>query len=48
MNNKFIDTTRYVRSITHNLENIRYMAPEKFEDNIKKRVPYDIKCEIYR
>ncbi|CAG8667931.1 11399_t:CDS:10, partial [Funneliformis mosseae] len=43
------------RSISHNLENIRYMAPEKLfldnevnnSDNIKKSISYDAKCEVY-
>uniref|UniRef100_U9T2K9 Protein kinase domain-containing protein n=1 Tax=Rhizophagus irregularis (strain DAOM 181602 / DAOM 197198 / MUCL 43194) TaxID=747089 RepID=U9T2K9_RHIID len=54
LSKKFSDITR---NITHNLENIRYMAPEKLlldnnennnNDNKKKKVPYDPKCEIYR
>ncbi|CAB4414894.1 unnamed protein product [Rhizophagus irregularis] len=53
LSKKFSDITR---NITHNLENIRYMAPEKLvldnnennnNDNKKKEVPYDSKCEIY-
>ena len=49
LSKKFSDITR---NITHNLENIRYMAPEKLlteENGIKKKkVPYDSNCEIYR
>ncbi|CAB5215438.1 unnamed protein product [Rhizophagus irregularis] len=50
---KFSDITR---NILQNLENIRYMAPEKLgvendnnnnNDAQKKKVPYDSKCEIY-
>ncbi|CAB4474333.1 uncharacterized protein OCT59_006882 [Rhizophagus irregularis] len=54
LSKKFSDITR---NITHNLENIRYMAPEKLlldndddrnNHNVKKKkVPYDSKCEIY-
>ncbi|GBC04294.1 hypothetical protein RclHR1_00560021 [Rhizophagus clarus] len=53
LSKKFSDITR---NISHNLENIRYMAPEKLlldnnengnSDNKKKKVPYDAKCEIY-
>ena len=54
LSRKFSDITR---NISHNLENIRYMAPEKLlldneEDNCSvpkvKKVPYDARCEIYR
>ncbi|RIA79931.1 kinase-like domain-containing protein [Glomus cerebriforme] len=48
LSRKFSEITR---NISHNLENVRYMAPEKLltEDNgiRKKKVPYDTKCEIY-
>src|SRR5438874_7493688 len=51
LSKKFSDITR---NILHNLENIRYLAPEKLlldndeNSNGKKKVPYDSKCEIYR
>ncbi|CAG8728150.1 7880_t:CDS:2, partial [Rhizophagus irregularis] len=44
---KFYDLTR---NISPNIENVRYMAPEKLltDNNTKKeKVPYDLKCEIY-
>ncbi|CAB4445502.1 unnamed protein product [Rhizophagus irregularis] len=53
LSRKFSDITR---NILQNLENIRYMAPEKLavendennnNDAQKKKVPYDSKCEIY-
>ncbi|CAI2164743.1 7887_t:CDS:2 [Funneliformis geosporum] len=50
LSKKFSDATR---SISHNLENIRYMAPEKLlydknnKDNKTKKVDYDTRCEIY-
>ncbi|RGB36213.1 kinase-like domain-containing protein [Rhizophagus diaphanus] len=48
LSSKFSDITR---NISHNLENVRYMAPEKLltEENgeKKKKVIYDTKCEIY-
>jgi hypothetical protein len=49
LSKRFSDITR---NISHNLENIRYMAPEKSltEENgvKKKKVPYDTRCEIFR
>ncbi|GBB84820.1 hypothetical protein RclHR1_01140009 [Rhizophagus clarus] len=48
LSRQFSDITR---NISHNLENVRYMAPEKLltEENgvKKKKIPYDTKCEIY-
>ncbi|CAI2167819.1 12882_t:CDS:2 [Funneliformis geosporum] len=52
LSKKFSDITR---NISHNLENIRYMAPEKLlldneennNDFKKKSVSYDAKCEVY-
>ncbi|GBC07600.1 hypothetical protein RclHR1_07560004 [Rhizophagus clarus] len=51
LSKKFYDLTR---NISPNIENVRYMAPEKLltEDNDakmekKEKVPYDSKCEIY-
>ncbi|GBC04289.1 hypothetical protein RclHR1_00560016 [Rhizophagus clarus] len=53
LSRKFSDITR---NISNNLENIRYMAPEKLavendesnnNDTQKKKVRYDSRCEIY-
>ncbi|CAG8436580.1 9366_t:CDS:2 [Diversispora eburnea] len=41
LSRKFKEVTR---NIQPNLENVRYMAPEELQD---KKLPYDIKCEIY-
>ncbi|KAF0555790.1 kinase-like protein [Gigaspora margarita] len=42
LSRRFEDITR---NIQVNLENVRYMAPEKLEHGEKKR--YNVKCEIY-
>ncbi|CAB5382133.1 unnamed protein product [Rhizophagus irregularis] len=51
--------SEFTRNISHNIENVRYMAPEKLliedvsnnsqvnNDIKRKKVPYDSKCEIY-
>ncbi|CAG8782756.1 22146_t:CDS:2, partial [Rhizophagus irregularis] len=48
LSKKFHDLTR---NISPNIENVRYMAPEKLlsvdNDTKKEKVPYDSKCEIY-
>ncbi|PKY48034.1 kinase-like protein [Rhizophagus irregularis] len=49
LSRKFSDITR---NILQNLENIRYMAPEKLlitnnGDTKKRKISYDSKCEIY-
>ncbi|CAB4433514.1 unnamed protein product [Rhizophagus irregularis] len=49
LSKKFHDLTR---NISPNIENVRYMAPEKLlsvdNDTKKEKVPYDSKCETYR
>ncbi|RIA93146.1 kinase-like domain-containing protein [Glomus cerebriforme] len=47
LSKKFYDLTR---NISPNIENVRYMAPEKLlteDDTKKEKIPYDSKCEIY-
>ncbi|CAB4388270.1 unnamed protein product [Rhizophagus irregularis] len=48
LSKKFHDLTR---NISPNIENVRYMAPEKLlsvdNDTKNEKVPYDSKCEIY-
>ncbi|GBB94920.1 hypothetical protein RclHR1_02440014 [Rhizophagus clarus] len=44
LSRKFSDVTR---SVSHDSENVRYMAPEKLLLGKDEKRKYDIKCEIY-
>jgi len=50
LSRKFSEITR---NVSLDLENIRYLAPEKLlydreNDDEKKKISYDAKCEIYK
>ena len=45
LSKRFSDLTR---NISPSIENVRYMAPEKLNNDASKKKAYDSKCEIYR